>query len=397
MVAAGVFREVSMIEANQPTDQNGKDTKATSTTIKMQDIYDNDPLAVLLEEKLHMNSLLVFILLTVITLGCFYGLYALPGVNARLLNQAFFALLETFTACLFYTAYIWLPNAVCFLFNSLKDNGVLDTADHSQFQASYERFRESLRSWMKRRIWLIGTLIFILLYLLNRYLVGGPPFIRNVPAWLQIITAILDGLIAYCGVMSLIRLIISIIFLNSLFRSFTIHVIPLHPDGCGGLGVMHRVLWVTVTIILGLTLTFYGTIQISLANNISPASLDTVALAIGYLILAPSFLICWLALPHNSMLRERQSALLPLGNEFQQIATKAVLVTEQETPEFLADTERLSAIKQRYDLINKIYPTWPVEVGQIRNIIAALGISALLQLLPYVSTLARYIGNFLPK
>ena len=386
-----------MIEANQPLAQDGKDTKATSTTITMQDIYDNDPLIVLLEEKLHLNNLLIFILLTFIKLGSFYGFYTLPGVSSRLVNQAFFALLETFTACLFYTAYIWLPNAVCFLFNSLKDNGVLDTSDHNQFQASYGRFCDSFRFWMKRRVWLIGTLIFILLYLLNRYLAGGPPFIRNVPAWLQIVTAILDGLIAYCGVMSLIRLIISIIFVNSLFRTFTIHVNPLHPDGCGGLGVMHRVLWVTVTFILGLTLTFYETIQISVANNIPFSSLDAVALAIGYLILAPSFLLCWLALPHNSMLRERQSALLPLVNEFQQIATKAVLVTEQETPEILADTDRLSAVKRRYDLINEIYPTWPVEITQIRNIIAALSLPALLPIFPLIVSVFKFIVGLLPN
>ena len=386
-----------MIEANVPLPQDGEKAKATSTDITMQQIHRNDLLSLFLKEKLRMNNLLVFILLTLITLGCFYALYALPGVSAKLVNQALFALLETFTACLFFTAYIWLPDAVCFLFNSLKQNEVLDTSNPKQYLTSYESFCNSFLFWTNRRIWPIGTLIFILLYLLNRYLAGGPPFISHVPAWLQIVTAILDGLIAYCALMSVIRFIISIIFVNYLFRSFPIHVNPLHPDGCGGLGVMHGVLWITVTIILGTTLTFYETVMISAANNIPSSSLDAAALVIAYLILAPSLLMGWLALPHHLMLKDRQATLLPLANEFQQIATKSASVTEEEIPKILADTDHLSAIKQRYELLNKTFPTWPVEIKQMRNIIAALGISALLQLLPYVATVVRYIGSFLPK
>jgi hypothetical protein len=386
-----------MIEANVPLPQDGEKAKATSTDITMQQIHRNDLLSFFLKEKLRMNNLLVFILLTLITLGCFYVLYSLPGVSAKLVNQGLFALLETFTACLFFTAYIWLPDAVCFLFNSLKENEVLDTSNPKKYLVSYESFYKLFLFWMNRKIWPIGTLIFILLYLLNRYLASGPPFINQVPAWLQIVTAILDGLIAYCAFMSVIRFIISMIFVNYLFHSFPIHVNPLHPDGCGGLGVMHRVLWITVTIILGTTLTFYETVMISVANNIPSSGLDAAVLIIAYLILAPSLLMGWLAFPHHLMLKDRQATLLPLVNEFQQIATKSVLVTEEETPKILADTDRLSAIKRRYELLDETFPTWPVEIRQMRNIIAALGISALLQFLPYISTVIQYIGGLLPK
>ena len=194
-----------------------------------------------------------------------------------------------------------------------------------------------------------------------------------------------------------IRFIISIIFVNYLFRSFTIHVNPLHPDGCGGLGVMRHVLWITVTIILGTTLTFYETIQISVANNIPSSTLDVAVLTTAYLILAPTLLMGWLTFPHYLMLKARLATLLPLVNEFKQIATQSVLVTEEETPKVLAETDRLSAIKRRYDLLNEIYPTWPVEITQVRNIIAALSLPALIPLFPYISTVIQYIDNLLPK
>ncbi|MBO0794862.1 MAG: hypothetical protein J2P36_28460, partial [Ktedonobacteraceae bacterium] len=310
-------------------------------------------------------------------------------------NQTAFALLETFTASLFYVAYIWLPNAISFLFNSLAENKVLDHTIHSQYESSYDQFCKSFLWWVNHKAWWMVSTVFYLLYLLNRYIVGGPPFIEHVPVWLQLVTAVLDGFIAYCVSMSIIRFLISMYFVNLLFRTFTIHVNPLHPDRSGGLGVMHRVLWVTVAIILGNTLVFYNTIQISLANNINSSALDAILLVGAYLILTPSLLMGWLALPRYLMLKARQRVLLPLMKEFQQIAMTPLSRTPEETAQILADTDRLSAIKRRYDLLDATFPTWPVEITQIRGIIAALSIPALLPLIPYVTDALQFLSKLL--
>ncbi len=381
-----------MTSEDQPTSHNSNSVNSTtSMTIDEVQVYEYDPLAVLFREKLHMNRFLTFIILFLITFGCFYALYVLPGVKARLVNQATFALLETTTACLFYAAYIWLPNAVTFPFHALKENGVVDNS-LQEYEKNYKSFLSRIEKWPAP----ILSLLFTLLYLLYRYSTDGPPFLGHVPILLQFFTAFIDGLIGYCAFMSIIHLSISMLFVNRLF-SHDIHVKPLHPDGCGGLGVMHRILWITVAIILATTLTFFETIEISVANNIPSSPLDAVMLTAAYLILTPSLLAGWLVLPHYWMLKARQVALLPLANEFQHLVNNSQLVMQKDTSQILADTDRLSAIKRHYDMLSGIFPTWPVEIGQLCNMIAALSLPVLIPLFPYIANMFKFIGTLLPK
>jgi len=354
-------------------------------TLLPSEIYRNDPWMLLFREKLSLKnwfSLIIFVLLSII---CFYGLYILPGTGQKLANQPPFALLETVTATLFYIAYLWMPDTIAQLFNTLWYDDVLDQSIDSQIVAtSYTKFIKDLSFWMNRPLWPIGTLIFIIIYLVNRYLVNGPPFLTYVPLWLQLVTAVLDVIIAYSAILCIIRLLITLVFANRLFSSFTIHVKPLHPDGAGGLGVMRNVVWFSAIIIVATTLTFFNTIQLMTNRNTFSSTLDIIALIAAYVILTPSLILGWLIMPHSLMLKERDKALKPLVDEFQAITEHPQTIEKAETASILADNDRLSAIKHRYSLINDSFPIWPLEVSQIRRLIATLSIPALLSLIPFI-------------
>ena len=55
---------------------------------------------------------------------------------------------------------------------------------------------------------------------------------------------------------------------------------------------------------------------------------------------------------------------------------------DEETVKIVAGTERLSALKQRYELVRDTFPTWPLQVMEMRRLAVALLLPALISLLP---------------
>lgn len=352
-------------------------------TLLPEEVYRNDPGMFFFRDRLLMHNSLCLGILVFLSICCFYGLYILPGTGHGPVNQPLFALLETVTATLFYIAYLWLPDVIALLFNKLWSDEILKQSLKSQdASAAYAKFIKHFLFWLNSLWWPIVSLIFVFAYLLARYLVHGPPFLTSIPLWLQLVTAVLDGIIAYYAVLTVIRLLISLVFMNRLFRSFTIHVKPLHPDGAGGLGSMRGIVWITALIILATTLTFFETILISTNRSPFSSTLDVVVLIAAYVILAPALMLGWLIMPHLLMLKERDAVLKPLVDEYQTILESPQPMTETGTASILADNDRLSAIKRRYSLIVDTFPTWPLEVTQFRRLIAALSLPALISLVP---------------
>lgn len=375
------------------TDDSGR-----NAALLPEKVYRNDPWMALFRDRLSLNNWFSLGIIVLLSICCFYGLYLLPGTGHGLANQPLFALLETTTATFYYIAYLWLPDTIALLFNTLWANEIVDQSmDGQDAKTAYAKLIEDLLSWLNRPWWSIGILIFVIVYLVNRYLVHGPPFLIYVPLWLQLVTAVLDGIIAYNAFISVTRLLISLVFANRVFHSFTIHVKPLHPDGAGGLGVMRHVVWISALIILGTTLTFFETIQLLTNPNAISSTLDTIVLIAAYVILTPTLILGWLTMPHLLMLKARNAALKPLVDEFQAITEHPQAIANAETASILADNDRLTAIKTRYSLIWDTFPTWPLELNQARRLVATLSIPALISFLPYMIDLINFIAQRLPK
>jgi hypothetical protein len=367
-------------------------------TLLAREVYRNDPCMVFFRDRLSLNNSFGLGILVLVSICCFYGLYTLPGTGHEIANQPLFALLEVVTATLFYVAYFWLSDSIAILFNTLWTDEILNQSVKNQdTSTAYAKFIKDLLLWLNSPWWPVGSLIFIIAYLITRYLVNGPPFLTYVPLWLQLVTALLDGIIAYFALITVSRLLISLVFANRLFRSFTIHVKPLHPDGVGGLGAMRSIVWVSALIILAMTLTFFETILISTNRNPFSSTLDIVTLIVAYAILAPSLILGWLIMPHLLMLKERDAVLKPLVDEFQAILESPQPITDTATAGILADNDRLSAIKRRYSLIVDTFPTWPLEVTQIRRLVATLSLPALISLIPSIMGFINLIFKQLLK
>jgi hypothetical protein len=78
--------------------------------------------------------------------------------------------------------------------------------------------------------------------LLNAWEVHSILLLRDLD-WIQLVILVLYALIAYVASLCLVRLVLVARSLNHVFSSFTINVIPLHPNGSGGLGARRQLLW----------------------------------------------------------------------------------------------------------------------------------------------------------
>jgi hypothetical protein len=99
----------------------------------------------------------------------------------------------------------------------------------------------------------------------------------------------------------LVWLVLVAIALNRVFSSFTINVHPLHPDGSGGLGALHQLLWLSTAVVVA------GVCFIVALSSRGINHVFFSVLLFGLLIVFPAMLTMWLALPH----RDRQQIAAP--------------------------------------------------------------------------------------
>jgi hypothetical protein len=92
--------------------------------------------------------------------------------------------------------------------------------------------------------------------------------------------------------------------------------------------------------------------------------------------------IAWLAVPHHVMLQARNEHLKPITEEYEQVLMETRPAGDEQTAHIVAGTERLSALKQRYELVRDTFPTWPLQVVEMRRLTVALLLPALFSLLP---------------
>ena len=95
------------------------------------------------------------------------------------------------------------------------------------------------------------------------------------------------------------------------------------------------------------------------------------------LILFPAILTVWLALPHREMKRARDVQLQPIVDEYSKTLQETGSSITEPTVAIAEGTERLVALRKRYDQVHGSFPIWPVEI----SFASKLGLTLLLPLL----------------
>ncbi len=389
------------MEAEVSLQQEPVHSKDSRTILAPSQLYQRDPLLVLLKDKWRLNTFWFIVGCSLFVIGLFFGLHALAGLpftpRGNLLR-----VLDTFTCMLFFGVYFYLPDSIAGIFNKLVSCRTIDIDNPHQGQAtptSYEVLLTRFISWMNSPLWLILTLPFVLSYFLYRLLVPSVPLsigvsqliAPNYPLWQRLTDAFIDILLAYTSVLSIVRISVALYFLYRLFNSFTIRINPLHQDGAGGLGILRLILWNSAAIMLAITLAFYE-------DSIHWSKALDIALLVGaYAILIPSLLLGWLILPHRAMLQARNTVLEPLTDEYNKISSELKSVANDDTATIMAKTERLSALTERYNLCRNTFPVWPLEIVQMRQLTLVIILPLLVAVISALPSIPSIIGYFTKK
>ena len=168
--------------------------------------------------------------------------------------------------------------------------------------------------------------------------------------------------IAYVGFLSIVWLLRIVVSTNRLFHVFVIRVKPLHPDGSGGLGLFNYFLWISVAMMM---IGICSTISLGLHGFNVTYLLAAIAC---YLITLPSLLTAWLALPHHVMVQVRNELLQPLTDEYERAISETMASAKGDNEAIIAGTERLAALQKRYEQVRNSFPTWPIEIVQLRRL-----------------------------
>lgn len=365
------------MDAEVPVQQELEAREDGATPFSARSFYQGDPLLVLLKERWRLNLVWmvggVFVLAELVLLSyiTIFRWQLRPDGTVR---DALDLLLLGIAFTLIFLIYVLLPSGMAEIFTTLRANGVI--GGYRQVRSaslSYEHFVEQVILWVNRRWWL-GTIAILNLLVLLATLVLQP---SDVPLFWQFV-ALLLGYVPLLYLLSfvLLRVILLIVGINRLFVLFTMQVKPLHADGSGGLGSLGLILWVNVGMIVAISLAVLAETQLfpydpDLELMIAVYSVSVVALVIG-----------WLVLPHRVMLHARTELLQPLTQEYERAIRETMPSIRGDTAAIVAGTERLAALQKRYEQVRESFPTWPIEIVQMRGLAVVLILPVLISLLP---------------
>jgi hypothetical protein len=176
----------------------------------------------------------------------------------------------------------------------------------------------------------------------------------------------------YMGAWLVLRAAIFVKFLGRLFSSGrTIHIEPLHPDGCGGLAPLAR-----FSLRLAVFIGFVGASFVLVERNylfgrglqLTWQALPVHAIAVCCLVASVVAFFAPLAAPHDAMARAKRGRLAHLSDQFASV-DRAI-----DGPDF----ETLIAAAPKWQIVRAIYaevakfPVWPFEIRILRAFAVAV-------------------------
>ncbi len=366
-----------------------------------QKLYSNDPLYRLLKNRgKGINDYVIMATVGVFTAVVFFGLGAL--LHAQYYGQWQYIVSGVVQAVIAFPLgmliYLQMPRSMSNLFNVIQSNGVIEDPlddDPNAWPRSYEEFVQRYSEYASRRWWTLAAFLFVGIYLLYRIAVIllNPELQAPDLLTFQIINALNNALIVYCSTLTISWLIAGLLFSNKLFKRFHFHLTPLHPDGCAGLGQMENALGISALLIATIGIAALVMNGAFLTGKFTPFSLgEAIVIGLVYLALIPTLLLGWTLVPHQVMVDGANEVLQPLADKFKTTINAGTPTDGEPSAALKEDTDRLTELKRRYDLLQDTFPLWPTQ-HFVRHI-ATLGIPAIITFIGGIPTIYRNVAPF---
>ncbi len=369
-----------------------------------QKLYSNDPLYRLLKDHgKGINDYVIMAAVGVFTALVFFGLGAL--LHAQYYGHWQYIVSGAVQAVIVFPLvmliYLQMPKSMSNLFNVIQSNGVIEDPlddDPNAWPKSYEEFVQRYSEYASRRQWTFVAFLFVSIYLLYRVAVIllNPELQAANLLTFQIINALNNALIVYCTTLAVSWLIAGLLFSNRLFKRFHFHLTPLHPDGCAGLGQMENALGISALLIATIGIAALVMNGAFLTGRFTLFSAgEAIVIGLIYLALIPTLLLGWTLIPHQVMVDGSNEVLQPLADKFKTTINTGAPRDNEDSADIKEDTDRLSELKRRYDLLQDTFPLWPTQ-HFVRHI-ATLGIPAIITFIGGLPTIYQNVAPFVIK
>jgi hypothetical protein len=225
-------------------------------------IAHHDPLLIA-RRSLQVQDQVLILGLSALAIAVHIGGPAAVRVNLGI-QGTIVALLESAVIVpLGLTVYLWVSSLIPRLFEAFRAVVVED-------QSSYDEFLEHVERWLDAPLWIVLATAVVIFYWIYRPLSEVPGDIQGfVPeqykVWLRIVLVPVYSVPLYASVLSAVQLLVALAFTTRFFDIFHLQLNPLHSDGAGGLGILGRMLAMSV-----LVATFVGAIALGAVKEQLP-------------------------------------------------------------------------------------------------------------------------------
>jgi hypothetical protein len=187
---------------------------------------------------------------------------------------------------------------------------------------------------------------------------------------LIVTSSVVLAAVVYLGFVALIRLWIVSRAIGKIMREFSIHIQPLHPDGCGGLWIVGHMLRLTLYIAAVLAGVGLSLIIGWRGTPIPPNRRPEPYVLIGvYVLLFPSAFVNLLWLPHRILENNRDLTLKPVARVFD-AKIKAMRPSRTDDAQQLkGKADSLAEIKRQLELLDEACPIWPLHTKRLRIVL----------------------------
>jgi hypothetical protein len=279
-----------------------------------------------------------------------------------------------------------MPEGINKIIAGLVNNGVLQCPKDNQ--ESLDRFLSRFDRIYSHWAWFVISLIMITAYTLfivtpvfnefNTWSTSG-----NVLFWY---TTIFWNLIFTLMALIVVRGVITINWLNKLFKDFEVNIKILHPDKAGGLSPLG-----SFSIVIGYLIGVYGVTAVM--NMFLQSYLITgqfkglefnapviVQLAV-YLILAPYAFFAPLGAAHSAMRDVKNTTLLKISDQFQKDFSKLEVAIRSSTKDLEDYSKKIELLQKFHNTVER-FPVWPFNTVNLIRFFSSVVSPIVLAFLP---------------
>lgn len=343
-------------------------------------IRNFDPLAVLLKQTLRLTPVKFGVAILLLNLGIdlgfawYYDILFSESKFPGLLQDLLAMTVDFVAQPLFAGLYLWTTTGATQLFEQLDQADVF--TDKGAVLNVVDEYRPIFR---KPAAFIVITILAIAFtaFMMKGYLdqltwksTGGYIDLQPQMSFLRMPFWFLNS---YSLLFGMFNVYVTIQALRQLFRrqmeKRAIRLVPLHPDGCGGLGSLSKytlhIAWGIA--VIGLVLSASTLFDLRVGRLLSDYLL--VVSIFAYAVFAPLYFFWPLGTAHEAMRQAKDDEILLLARRFD--ATYAGLKADLDGDKKVRseDMSRLRNIKELYQIAGE-FPVWPFDVKSLRRFFA---------------------------